>query len=416
MGSTLATHGLFTFCLFWRKESKGYGELSIAFFYSKNPDERRIKMIKEMIGKLVMKENLSGEEMEGVMREILSRKASAAEVASFLTALRMKGMTHEEITTAARVIKERSLKIDLGGEVVSLDREEITVERETILNTAKDVSGKTYIFNISTATALVAAGGGLKVAKYVRKPAAPLCGCAHVIEALGIHLDLTPSQLERCFRTYGICFLHEPLVQPGMDHLALLRKKIGIRTLFNLLDPLINPGGARGQVLGVYDPNLTETMAAVLVNLGIQRALVVHGRDTLDEISITGETKVTELREGEIRTYTITPEDLGMRRRKVEEIRGGTKEENAKIIRGILEGEGGGKREITLLNAAAAFFVAGRAKDLQEGIEMAQQSIDSGNALEVLDRLIRFTHSEDRFLRGELVFEMKPIDPSLFAQ
>ncbi len=364
-------------------------------------------MIKEAIGKLVLRKDLTDEEMIESMREIVSRKASIAGIAAFLTALRMKGETPEEITAGAKVIKEKSLRLPLGEEAICLDREEITVERETILSTAKDFSGETTIFNISTATALVVAGGGVKVAKYVRTPAPPLCGCANVVAALGVHLDLTPSQIERCFKTLGICFFHDPLVHNGMDHLLALRKKIGIRSLLNLIDPLINPGGATTQILGVYDPNLTETMAIVLGNLGIKRGLVVHGKDTLDEMSITGETKVTELREGIVKTYTISPEDFGLRRWGVGEIKGGTKEENAKMIRKILEGERGGGREVTLLNAASAFYMAGRVKDLKEGIGMAEEAIDSGNAFKTLERLIRFTNSENRFVRGELTTEMR---------
>ncbi|MDI6763139.1 MAG: anthranilate phosphoribosyltransferase [Thermodesulfobacteriota bacterium] len=363
-------------------------------------------MIKEAIGKLVLKESLTAGEMEEVMKEMLGKRASGAQIASFLTALRMRGEAPEEIAEAAKVIKEKSLKMNFGENAVCLDREEITVERETILSTAKDFSGETAIFNISTATALVVAGGGLKVAKYVKRPAPPLCGCADVIEALGVHLDMTPSQLERCFKTLGICFLHDHLVHNGLDHLITLRKKIGIRTLFNLLDPLINPGGATVQVLGVYDPNLTETMATVLMNLGIKRGLVIHGKDTLDEISITGETKVTELKDGEIKSYTIGPEDFGMKRRKVEEIKGGTKEENAEIILKILKGDEGAKRDIIALNAAAAFVVAGRVKDFKEGIDLAEQTIDSGKALDILNRLVQFTNSEHRFIRGELAAEM----------
>lgn len=364
-------------------------------------------MIKEAIGKLVLKENLKTEEMEEVMGEITSKRASTAQIASFLTALRMKGETPEEITAAAKVLKEKSLKMNLGGDSVCLDREEITVERETILSTAKGLSGGTAIFNVSTATAFVVAGGGQKVAKYVRRSLHPLCGCADVIEALGVHLDLTPSQVERCFKTAGICFLHEPLVHNGLENVISIRKKIGIRTLFNLIDPLINPGGATVQVLGVYDRNLTEKMATVLSNLGIQKGLVIHGKDTLDEISITGETKVTEVREGEMRSYTINPEDFGVRRRKREEIKGGTKEQNAKIIRGILEGERGGNRDVTVLNAAAAFFITGRARDFKEGTGLAEQVIDSGKALDTLNRLIQFTNSEHRFIRGELAAEMR---------
>lgn len=364
-------------------------------------------MIKEAIGKLVLKENLTPEEMKEVIGEILTRKASGKQIASFLTALRMKGETAEEITAAAKVVRERSLRIPLGEEVICLDREEITVERETVLRTARGASGETAIFNISTATAFVLAGGGLRVAKYVRRPAPPLCGCANVIEALGIDLDLTPSQVERCFKGLGICFFHERLVHNGMDHLITLRKEIGIRTLFNLLDPLINPGGATTQILGVYDPDLTETMANVLSSLGIRRGLVVHGKDTLDEVSITGETKVTELKEGTSKTYLVRPEDFGMQRRSIEEIQGGTKEENARIIQNILRGKRNGARDIVVLNAAFGFFVAGRTEDVTEGITLAEQAIDSGGALGRLEGLIQFTRSEHRFLRCDLSAERR---------
>ncbi len=364
-------------------------------------------MIKEAIGKLVLKENLTAKEMTGTMMEIVTQKATTAQVASFLTALRMKGETSEEITAAAKVLKERSLKMDLGKDLVCLDREEITVERETILSTVRNPSGGTAIFNVSTATALVVAGAGQKVAKYVRRSLPPLCGCADVIEALGINLDLTPTQIKRCFKEVGVCFLHESLMHNGMENLISIRRKIGIRTLFNLLDPLINPGGAKVQVLGVYDPNLTEKMATVLRNLGIERGFVIHGKDTMDEISITGESKVTEFKRGEVNSYFIKPEDLGLKRRTLDEIKGGTKEQNAEIILEVLRGERGGKRDITVLNAAAAFMISGMVKGLKEGIGLAEQAIDSGRALETLNKLIQFTNSEHRFVRGEMIAEMR---------
>jgi len=363
-------------------------------------------MIKEAIGKLVLKENLTAKEMEEVMREITTGSASASQIASFITALRMKGETPEEITAAAKVIKDKVSRINVGEDVVSLDREEITIERETILDTTDGLSKGTNIFNISTATALVAVGGGIKVAKYVKKSVFPLCGCADVIEALGVNMDMTATQLERCFNTLGICFLHENLVQNGLKHIIDLRKKIGIRTLFNLLDPLINPTGARVQILGVYEPNLTETMATVLKSLGIERGLVIHGEDTLDEISTTGKTKVTELKDGEIKSYFIKPEDFGMKRWMVTDIKGGAKEQNAEIILEVLRGSRGARRDIIVLNAAAVFMIAQKAKDFNEGIELANQSIDSGNALHTLEKLVEFTNAERRFLRSEHELEM----------
>jgi anthranilate phosphoribosyltransferase len=356
-------------------------------------------MIKEAIGKVVLKKDLTEKGMEEVMREITTRSASDEQIASFITALRMKGETAEEITAAARVIRDRVSRINVGDGVVSLDREEITVERETILSTAKGLERGTNIFNVSTATALVVAGGGLKVAKYGRRSYSPLCGCADVIESLGINLDLTSTQLERCLREVGICFLYEPMVQNCLGYITTLRRKIGIRTIFSLLDPLINPAGATTQVLGVYEPSLTETIAVVLKNLGIKRALVVHGEDTLDEISITGKTKITELVDGGMKSYFIAPEDVGMKRRDVSEIKGGSKMENAEIILEILKGGQGARRDITVLNAAATFVIGGRAKDFKEGIEFANRSIDSGEALNKLQKAVKFTNSEPRYLK-----------------
>ena len=362
-------------------------------------------MIKEAVGKVILRRNLSEAEMEEVMQEITTGVASAEQVASFVTALRMKGETPEETAAAARIVKEKALTLNGGDDLVCLDREEITAERETILSTAGSSIG-TNIFNISTATALVAAGGGVKVAKYVRRSSFPLCGCADVIEALGVNLDLTPTQLERCTREVGICLLYEPLVKNGLRHIMAVRERIGIRTIFNLLEPLVNPAMAKVQVLGVYEPELTETMARVLKNLGIKRALVVYGDETLDEMSITGKTKITELKGGEISTYFIQPEDVGMKRGRISEIKGGTKHQNAKIILDILEGGKGAARDITALNAAAAFVVAGRAENLDEGVRLANRSIDSGESLNKLKTLIAFTNSEQRFLRNSYQAEI----------
>jgi anthranilate phosphoribosyltransferase len=224
---------------------------------------------------------------------------------------------------------------------------------------------------------------------------------------------MTSTQLERCLKEIGICFLYEPLTQNGLGHITALREKIGIRTIFNLLEPLINPAGAKVQVLGVYEPNLTETMATVLKNLGVEKGLVVHGEDTLDEISITGKTKVTEFREGQVKTYFIKPEDFGLKRGKLMEIEGGDKKKNAEIVLKILRGTRGAKRDITVLNAAAVLMIAGKARNLDEGIALADQSIDSGKAFHQLERLIQFTHTERRYLRNPYEVEMgkSPRDP-----
>ena len=356
-------------------------------------------MITEAIGKVVSNQDLTEEEMTEVMQEIITREASPAQIASFITALRMKGETPEEVTVAARIIREKTSVVNAGDDVVCLDREEITVERETIVSTTMAPTEGTTTFNVSTATALVVAGEGVRVVKYGRKSASPFCGSAEVVEALGINLDMTRTQQERCIERIGICFLYDPLVQNGLGHIISIRRQIGLRTMFNLLDPLINPARARVQLLGVYEPGLTQTMATVLKNLGIRRGLVVHGEGTLDEISIIGQTKITEFRDGMSKTYFMKPEDFGMKRGKLVEIKGGTKEENAEIIREILNGGHGAKRNITVLNAAAVFFIAEKAKDLNEGIELANCSIDSRQALDKLERLVEFTNTEHKYLR-----------------
>ncbi len=356
-------------------------------------------MIKEAINKLTLRQDLNGDEMKEVMIEILSEMATPSQVASFITALRMKGETAEEIASAAEVFREKISKIHCDKDVICLDREEITIERETILKTTNSIKGGTHIFNISTATAFVIAGGGLNVAKTVRKSFSPFCGCADVIEALGIELELTRTQLERCLNEIGICFIYETLFQNGLEHILSVRKGIGIRTIFNLIDPLINPAEAKFQLLGVYEPGLTEKMASVLRNLGIKRGLVFYGEDTLDEISITGKTKMTEIHGDEIKSFFIAPEDFGMNKARVNDLEGGTKEENASIILEILNGQKGPKQDVTVLNAAGAFYITGRVKSFYEGIELARSSIESGEALKKLKELIEFNKKEKTYFR-----------------
>jgi anthranilate phosphoribosyltransferase len=367
-------------------------------------------MIKHAISKVVSNKDLTPKEMEGAMKQVTKRNASPAQIASFITALRVKGETPEEITAAAKVIREKASVIRAADDVVCLDREEITVERETILSTTKALTEGTNIFNISTATAFVVSGGGLKVVKYGRKSASPLCGSADVVEALGIDLDMTPTQLERCVEEVGVCFLYEPLIQNELEHIIGVRRKIGIRTIFNLLDPLINPARARIQVLGVYEPDLTETMARVLKNLGIKKGLVFHGEETWDEISIVGKTRVTQFRDDEMRTYVIQPEDFGMKRGRLVDIRGGTREQNAEIIQEILRGGRGARRDIIILNAAAAFVTAGKADSFSQGVEMANQSVDSGEALRKLEGLVACTNRAHRYVRKSYDVEVG-VDP-----
>lgn len=357
-------------------------------------------MIREAIQKVMVRQNLAEAEVEQAMSEIANGLASPEQIASFVTALRMKGETPVEIAAAAKVIREKALRIHGGDEVVCLDREEITVEKETILRTTRGAAEGTKVFNISTATAFIAAGGGVKVAKSVRRSTPGFCGCADVLDALGIHLDMTPTQIERCLRQIGLCFIFDPLAGNGLQHVGSVRERIGIRTIFNLVDPLINPTQARTQVLGVYEPELTETMAAVLRNLGIKKAFVFCGEDTLDEITLTGKTKVTFFQEDRMKTYFIEPDDFGMGKATLRDIEGGTKTRNAEIIIRILKGEKGPRRDIAVLNAAAVFTVAGKAQDLSQGLGLANESIDSGAAFEKLEHLVRFGRGEERFLRS----------------
>ncbi|MCX5668292.1 MAG: anthranilate phosphoribosyltransferase [Candidatus Omnitrophica bacterium] len=336
-------------------------------------------MIKEAIEKVVREIDLTEAETCGVFEEIMSGNATPAQIGSFLTALRMKGETVDEITGAARVMREKSVKID-AGEGVAVD-------------TCGTGGSGTNTFNISTTVAFVVAGCGLKVAKHGNRSASSQCGSADVLEALGVNLDIGPDRVEKCINRIGIGFMYAPLFHGAMKYAVTPRKEIGIRTIFNLLGPLSNPANATSQVLGVYDVKLTEVIARVLKNLGCRRALVVSGMDTLDEITITGKTKITELSKGRLKTYFVSPEKFGMKRSKLRSIKGGNAKENAEILLSILEGERGPRRNVVLLNAAAALVAGFKAENFKEGIELAEDSIDSGKAAELLNRLIVMTGS-----------------------
>jgi len=350
-------------------------------------------MIKQTITKAINRENLSESEMRATMADILDGAAPPVLIGAFLTALRMKEETVEEITAAARVVREKARKIDVSNRLVNLDREEINIDDETILDTCGTGGDGTNTFNISTATALVAAGAGVRVAKHGSRCVSSACGSADVLEQLGVNLDVPPTAVETCIREIGIGFLYEPLFNTAMAQIAEVRRQLGFRTLFNLLGPLTNPAGASIQVLGVYDPTLTEKMAKVLNNLGTREAFVFCGEGTLDEISICGPTRMSHLKEGAIATFELTPEALGFSRAAQAEIRGGSARENAQIIRSILAGEKGPRRDIVLLNAAAAFVAAGLDGDFRAGIDRAAGSIDSGSAAEKLEALVRFSQS-----------------------
>jgi anthranilate phosphoribosyltransferase len=350
-------------------------------------------MVKQMITKAFNRENLSEAEMRTALTDILGGAVPPALTGAFLSALRMKGETVEEITSAARVMREHARRIEVSNHLVNLDREEINIDDETILDTCGTGGDGTNTFNISTATALVAAGAGVRVAKHGSRCASSACGSADVLEQLGVHLDVPPTAVEACIREIGIGFLYEPLFNTAMARIGELRRQLGFRNLFNLLGPLTNPAGATIQVLGVYESSLTEKMAAVLRNLGAHEAFVVCGEHTLDEISVCGPTRLSHLKHGEIRTFELTPETLGFSRATPADIRGGDARENAHIIRSILSGEKGARRDIVLANAAAAFVAAGLDQDFHAGIDRAADSIDSGRAAEKLEALIRFSRS-----------------------
>jgi anthranilate phosphoribosyltransferase len=319
------------------------------------------------------------------MEAIMSGAATNAQIAAFLIALRMKGETVEELIGLAQVMRQKVVRIRTRGEEVA----GLTgTDREMLIDTCGTGGDASGTFNISTATAFVVAGAGLKVAKHGNRSASTLCGSADVVETLGVSLELTPAQIARCVNEVGIGFMYAPLLHTAMKHVMPARREIAIRTVFNLLGPLTNPAGANCQIVGVAAASLTEPLARVLAELGTSRAFVVHGADGLDEISNTGESRLSEVREGLVRTYTVTPEDFGLPRASIKELQGGDREQNAQIIRLLLNGESGPRRDIVLMNAAAALVAGGRAREMREGVGLAARSIDSGAARDTLQALV----------------------------
>lgn len=340
--------------------------------------------IKEAIAKVVLKEDLTEDEMVDVMNEIMGGSATSAQIASFITALRMKGETVEEITGAVRVMREKATSIVSG---VDVDAGEILVDT---CGTGGDGSGT---FNVSTTTAFVVAGAGLPVAKHGNRSISSNCGSADVLEAAGVALDISADRIGECIQEVGIGFLFAPALHGAMKYAIGPRKEMGIRTIFNILGPLTNPAGANVQVLGVFNGDLTETLAQVLGKLGSKRALVVHGEGNLDELTVTGSTKVSELKNGKVTTYSVNPEDFGFTKATIEDLQGGANaEESAQQMRAVLSGEKGAKRNMVLLNSGAALMAAGLCGDLKDGIDRAAVTIDSGNALAKLDQLISYTN------------------------
>ncbi|MFQ5735919.1 MAG: anthranilate phosphoribosyltransferase [Thermodesulfobacteriota bacterium] len=334
--------------------------------------------IKDAISKVVREQDLTEAEMTGVMNEVMTGGASPAQIASFITALRLKGETVSEITGAARVMRGKATRIDAPA--------------GNVLDTCGTGGDESMTFNISTASAFVAAGAGATVAKHGNRSVSSRSGSADVLRALGVNIEAEVARVEECLREAGICFLFAPLLHGAMKYAAPVRREIGIRTIFNILGPLTNPAGARRQLLGVYDPALTDILAKVLANLGSEHAFVVRGEDGLDEITLTGETRVTELKDGVIRTYHIKPEDFGFERCAPGALKGGGPERNAEIILDVLNGGKGPARDILLLNSAAALTAAGITNSISEGIAVAHGSIDSGAALGKLEALKRLTN------------------------
>jgi anthranilate phosphoribosyltransferase len=347
-------------------------------------------IITEAVRALVERRDLSRIEAAAAMEAIMSGAATNAQIAAFLTALRMKGETVEELIGFAQVMRQKVVRIRTrADEVAALTG----TDREMLIDTCGTGGDATGTFNVSTATAFVVAGAGLKVAKHGNRSVSSLCGSADVVEALGINLELTPQQVSRCVDEAGIGFLYAPLLHTAMKHVMPARREMGVRTVFNMLGPLTNPAGANAQIIGVYAAALTEPLARVLAELGTLRAFVVHGSDNLDEISNTGESRVSEVREGRVRTFTVRPEDFGLPRATIKDLQGGDREQNAQIIHAVLDGEPGPRRDIVVMNAAAALVAGAKARDLKEGVGLAAQSIDSGAARRRLDGLVALSRA-----------------------
>jgi anthranilate phosphoribosyltransferase len=333
--------------------------------------------IQRAIDKVISGMHLEQEEARKVMAEIMEGSATPAQIGGFLTALRMKGETVEEVTGLAQIMRKLAQPVPVEG-----------FELLDTCGTGGDGAGT---INISTAAAIIAAAGGIHVAKHGNRAATSKSGSADVLEALGVNITLGGQQAAECLKRVGICFMFAQTYHQSMKHVAGPRRELGIRTVFNMLGPLANPAGAERQLLGVFDPSKTEIMAGVLQALGSKRAMVVASHDGLDEISISAPTKVTELKNGKIETVEITPDDLGLRAHSITEIAGGDAQTNAEIIRRIYNGERGAYRDVVLANAGACFYVSEKCSTLQQGIKIAADLIDSGKAMNKLQELIAYT-------------------------
>ncbi|MDY6857224.1 MAG: anthranilate phosphoribosyltransferase [Thermodesulfobacteriota bacterium] len=335
-------------------------------------------MITDGIRKIVEEGSLTEPEMIEVMNQIMNGEATPAQIGAFITALRMRGETVEELTGAAKVMRKKAVKIK--------------TKNPTIIDTCGTGGDGSNTFNISTTAAFVVAGTGITVAKHGNRSVSSNCGSADVLKALGVNIEADKDTVEKCLNENGIGFLFAPRFHRAMKYAVGPRGEIGIRTIFNILGPLTNPAGATAQVLGIYSKEYTEIMATVLKNLGSKHALVVHGEDGLDEITLTAKTRISELKNGEINTYFIEPEEFNMERCTFEDLLGGSPEDNANMTLRVLKGEKGPKTDIVLLNASAAIFASGVVNTLAEGIKVAKESIENGNALKKLLGLIKISN------------------------
>jgi anthranilate phosphoribosyltransferase len=348
-------------------------------------------MITDILHRVVNhRQSLSREEARLVMAEILAGECTDAQIAALLVALSMKGETVEEIVGFAEAIRAEATSLHIHpNSTVDVSG----TERDALVDTCGTGGDASGTFNISTATAFVVAGAGVRVAKHGNRSVTSKCGSADVMEALGVKIDLPPARLTTCLQEVGLAFLFAPTLHSAMKYVQPARRELRLRTVFNLLGPLTNPAHASAQVVGVYSVELVEKLAEALSMLGLHRAMVVHGSDGLDEITITGPTRVAEVRDGKVKSYEVTPEEFGMNRGSLNDISGGDATENAAIIRGILGGNKSARRDVVLLNAAAALVAAGKADHLTEALSAAAQSIDSGAAAGTLAALARFTNA-----------------------
>ena len=340
-------------------------------------------MITDSIRKLVLGQNLDESEITKAMFEIMGGEATPAQIASFLTALRIKGESVDDIYAAAKVMREKASTISIPSKAMDL------------CGTGGD---GLETFNVSTTASFIVAGAGIPVAKHGNRGVSSSSGSADILEALGVNTALEPLEVERCINEVGMGFLFAPIFHKAMKHAVVVRREIGIRTIFNILGPITNPANVKYQLLGVYDDSLTEKLAAVLKRFGVISALVVNGSG-LDEITTTGKTKISELKNGTIKTYYLTPEEVNLQRVTIKELKGGTPEDNAKITLDVLEGNESPYTDITILNAGAALYVSGKASDIKSGVEMAKKILESGRPKRKLDLLIDFTSKYGKVLK-----------------